>query len=274
MAERDEVVSLDVPWLPHAGDSMPVVSQYEWFVAITYRAAVSTGHFGQRVLLQFDRCLVSQFGYPNDEALPGHPLYARGLTHYGIFEVKQSSWLDTMQEQNRQSFPEVTDWCAGLRHFVVTFHDSSFACLATDLEGSFVSWETREIVRRPRRPPDLKDNDARPANRLRSVGDVVPDDIRRGDEVPPYVTREMSADEALAHVLRWLDTSPSDEMLGRAALTQLEPLVDWHWRALEDDLLGLLAERADLRVIVRDCVFDDSVPDEVAERLYAAAAAR
>jgi hypothetical protein len=27
-------------------------------------------------------------------------------------------------------------------------------------------------------------------------------------------------------------------------------------------------------VIVRDCVFDDSVPDEVAERLYAAAAAR
>lgn len=91
--------------------------------------------------------------------------------------------------------------------------------------------------------------------------------------VPPYVTEAMTPSEAIAHVLRWLDTSPSDEMLGRAALTQLEPLVDWHWKVVESDLLRLLAERADLRTIVRGCVFDPSVPDDVAERLYVAAGA-
>jgi hypothetical protein len=83
----------------------------------------------------------------------------------------------------------------------------------------------------------------------------------------------MTPDEALAFVLRWLATSPDEEMLGRAALTQLEPLVDWHWREIEGELLVLLAERADLRTVVRDCMFDDSVPDDVAERLWAAAAA-
>jgi hypothetical protein len=82
----------------------------------------------------------------------------------------------------------------------------------------------------------------------------------------------MSPDEAVATVLCWLDTSPSDEMLGRAALTQLESLVDWHWREVEDELLRLLPERADLRAIVRGCWFDESVPDEVVDRLLAAAA--
>lgn len=93
-------------------------------------------------------------------------------------------------------------------------------------------------------------------------------------DIPPYVTQEMTPSEAIAHVLRWLDTSPTDEMLGLAALTQLEPLVDWHWEVIESDLLPLLAERSDLRTIVRGCMFDRSVPDEVVDRLRAAAEAR
>ena len=49
----------------------------------------------------------------------------------------------------------------------------------------------------------------------------------------------MSATEAIEFALSWLDTSPDEEMLGRSALTQMEPLVDWHWRELEDYLLLL-----------------------------------
>ena len=60
-----------------------------------------------------------------------------------------------------------------------------------------------------------------------------------GSVWPPYVTREMSATEAIEFALSWLDTSPDEEMLGRSALTQMEPLVDWHWRELEDYLLLL-----------------------------------
>lgn len=91
--------------------------------------------------------------------------------------------------------------------------------------------------------------------------------------VPPYVTQEMTAGEAIELVLRWLDTAPDDEMLRRATLTQFEPLVDWHWRQIEGELLTLLSERADLRMMARGCMFDPSVPDDVAERIDAAARA-
>ncbi len=93
------------------------------------------------------------------------------------------------------------------------------------------------------------------------------------DRVPPYVTRNMAPSEAIEFVVGWLDTEPDDEMLELAAMTMLEPLVDWHWRTIERELLALLAERADLRKVVRICWFDASTPDEVAERIYSAAQA-
>ena len=89
-------------------------------------------------------------------------------------------------------------------------------------------------------------------------------------EWPPYVTWGMTADEALEFVLAWLDTGPDEEMLGRSALTQMEPLVDWHGAELEERLLSLIATRADVRYVIRGCMFDDDA-DSVAERLYAAA---
>jgi len=89
-------------------------------------------------------------------------------------------------------------------------------------------------------------------------------------EWPPPVTSDMTADEALEFVLAWLDTGPDAEMLSRSALTQMEPLVDWHGAQLEDRLLSLIATRADVRYVVRCCMFDDD-PDGVARRLDAAA---
>jgi hypothetical protein len=81
----------------------------------------------------------------------------------------------------------------------------------------------------------------------------------------------MSPQDALAFVLAWLDTGPDDEMLGRAALTQLEPLVDWHWAAVSDELIHLMATRPDLRRVVDGCMFDPSGPSAVQQALWRAA---
>jgi hypothetical protein len=78
-------------------------------------------------------CHVSQFGYPNDEALPGHPLSGKGLTAYGIFEVINSNWVKQLTEQNRVAFPKTPD--SKQRHFIIVFHDSSFECIADRIEG-------------------------------------------------------------------------------------------------------------------------------------------
>jgi hypothetical protein len=86
---------------------------------------------------------------------------------------------------------------------------------------------------------------------------------------PPYVPSEVGPEAALAFVLEWLDTGPSDDMISRSALTQMEPLVDWHWETIGADLLQLMRSRPDLRLAVRGSMFD--VPRPVADALHRAA---
>ncbi len=144
MAEADVVIPLDVPWGLDPDVPDPVVLQGESMLVLVARASRPSGHFGEDVVLTFEHCRISCFGYPNDEALAGHPLAQRGLGHYGIFEVLGSSWINVLAGRNRVAFPSAT-WPSGepLRHFVVTFHDSTFECLASSMDAQF-SAEPRE----------------------------------------------------------------------------------------------------------------------------------
>jgi hypothetical protein len=91
-------------------------------------------------------------------------------------------------------------------------------------------------------------------------------------EWPPYVPRETAAPEALAFVVAWLDSGKwSEDMLAASALTQMEPLVDWHWAELTDELLGLMSTRWDVCRVVQGSMFAPDVPDEVQAMLYRAA---
>lgn len=138
MGEENVVVTLDVPWRVDPGASAPVVLHGGSSTVIVANASVSAGHEGESVVLSFEGCVVSRFGYSNDEALPGHPLSKRGLGYYGIYEVLNSSWILELQRQNRDAFPN-TDWPAGppVHHFVATFHDDTFECIALRLDGRF-----------------------------------------------------------------------------------------------------------------------------------------
>src|SRR5437016_5064603 len=78
----------------------------------------------------------------------------------------------------------------------------------------------------------------------------------------------MAPAEALAFLGRFLDGRPDDDTLCAAALTIVEPLIDWHWAVVEDDFVALMRERPELRKIVSCCDFDASVPEAVRERLY------
>ena len=89
--------------------------------------------------------MLAKFGYPNDEALSGHPLYSKGLGFYGTFEVIGSSWARNVVAQNRVVFPSTSDDYAG-RHFIVTFHDSMFECLAHKLEAELTTKNRSQIV--------------------------------------------------------------------------------------------------------------------------------
>jgi dienelactone hydrolase len=70
------------------------------------------------------------FGGPKDEALHGHPLHGRGLEPYGAFEVKRSTWISELEQMNSVHERHDPRRYARLRHFVFTFHDTPFECVA------------------------------------------------------------------------------------------------------------------------------------------------
>lgn len=108
---------------PAAGDPGPQLSADEHHVRLTYQAEDAS-----RVEVRFDGWDVS-FGSPNDEALCGHPLYARGVGYYGVFEVLHSPWIAALERANRVHSQHDPSRFADLRHIVITFHDSTFECV-------------------------------------------------------------------------------------------------------------------------------------------------
>jgi hypothetical protein len=103
----DRIIELDLGCVPAASVSGAVLVQAEYSVLLTSNA-MRPGVDGKweeagTALAEFPGCLLTRFGYPNDEARFGIPRYA-GVS-YGLYEVLGSSWLEDVSRQNRFSFP-------------------------------------------------------------------------------------------------------------------------------------------------------------------------
>ncbi|HRG15034.1 MAG TPA: hypothetical protein PLB00_03510 [Pseudomonadota bacterium] len=81
--------------------------------------------------VRFERPVAHFFGPPNDEAFTGHPLASRGLEPYGAYEVLSSSWIRTLEQMNSVHPYHRPEHFRELRHFVLSFHDTTFECIAT-----------------------------------------------------------------------------------------------------------------------------------------------
>ena len=101
----DRVVPLSMGMLPAADVPRPILLQNEddAYLVFDARSEVPNAPAGIATV-RLQGCLITRFGYPNDEALGGHPLYPRGLRFYGVFEVQDSSWVAQLQEQKSPMF--------------------------------------------------------------------------------------------------------------------------------------------------------------------------
>lgn len=144
---EEQVVELDVGCRPEAAVSGGLLIQTESEVHLLFNAMSLPGNaIGQSVSLgaaaiAFKRCALTRFGDPNDEGRMEHVLYDKGLRNigYAVCEVLHSRWAK--EEMDRQRATIVRIWGGRgaktyepepLRHFLVSFHDSTFECLATD----------------------------------------------------------------------------------------------------------------------------------------------
>jgi hypothetical protein len=89
-------------------------------------------------VLDFGAARAHYLGPPNDEAFGGHPLASRGLSPYGTFEVQDSSWIRRLIEMNSVHPRHDPALFAGLRHFILCFHDETFECVAKGFDVTVV----------------------------------------------------------------------------------------------------------------------------------------
>lgn len=141
--ERDTVRKLDLPEMdPNA--PYPHVTADEHEMRLSYDLAPEDWDAPKwrRIEITFQGGpQYVYFGGPNDEALDGHPLYSRGLEPYDVFEVINSSWIRSMERMNSVHPSHNPARFQRLKHYIFTFHDSTFECIA---EGFAVRDVTNE----------------------------------------------------------------------------------------------------------------------------------
>ncbi len=127
----DEVVELDD--IPHSsvGAPCPEMIAGEHILLVKYFVQDQHPESDEAASVRFNSPYAHQFGPPNDEALNAHPLYERGLRPYGSFEVINSSWIRTLEKMNAvHPLHDRKRFMKGKRHFILTFHDTTFECIA------------------------------------------------------------------------------------------------------------------------------------------------
>jgi hypothetical protein len=81
-------------------------------------------------LVEFERCVCTKMGTPNDEVLHGHPLYGKGLAGYEAMTVENSNWLKELEKINSVHDAYNPESWRRLKHYILPFHDSTFECVA------------------------------------------------------------------------------------------------------------------------------------------------
>lgn len=130
--ERDSVRKLDLPQMD-PNTPYPHVTADEHEVRLSY--GLHPGDWNARKWSRIEVRFYGgpqyvYFGLPNDEAIEGHPLYKRGLSPYDVFEVVNSSWIRSLERMNSVHWRHDPATFQQLKHYIFTFHDSTFECIA------------------------------------------------------------------------------------------------------------------------------------------------
>lgn len=80
--------------------------------------------------VSFERPYAHFFGPPNEEAIGGHPLAKYGLSPWAAFEVSNSEWIKELCKRNSIHPYHKDSMFEDYRHFIFTFHDTTFEVLA------------------------------------------------------------------------------------------------------------------------------------------------
>jgi hypothetical protein len=85
-------------------------------------------------VIRFARPHAHFLGPPDEEVIHTHPYAALGLSPCNAFEVEHSDWIAALCARSRRSSRHAEARFEALRHFIFTFHDTTFEILANGFE--------------------------------------------------------------------------------------------------------------------------------------------
>jgi len=87
-------------------------------------------------IVRFSRPYFHMFGPPNVETFDGHPLANQGLHPYGVFRVEKSSLIRSLERMNSVHEHHNPATFDAMTHYIFSFHDSTFECVAESMEAA------------------------------------------------------------------------------------------------------------------------------------------
>jgi hypothetical protein len=81
-------------------------------------------------VVEFERCICTKMGNPNEEVLHGHPLSGKGLEGYRALSVVNSPWIKELEAINSVHSCYKAEYWRDYKHYILPFHDSTFECVA------------------------------------------------------------------------------------------------------------------------------------------------
>jgi hypothetical protein len=153
----DRVMEVHDAPLPDSGASLPFLMSDENHLLLAYMVSefdevvnsnvriMTPDSKGYVALVEFSQPFAHMCGPPNDETFLGHPLAERGLRPYGVFEVLDSSWIRQLEAMNKRHSQHSHSRSA-LRHYIFSFHDSTFECIAQALAVNLREGSVRDAM--------------------------------------------------------------------------------------------------------------------------------
>ncbi|KAF0248956.1 MAG: hypothetical protein FD167_1645 [bacterium] len=159
---EEYVVNYDLGCIPDISDSKEIVLQISQTTFLMFKALSpiisTTGNYLELgiAILNCQGCLITKFGYPNEENLSTHPLFPKGLDEcLGVGEVVNSLWKTAIMEKysimsNTRTKPTdntlANNTFNNYKHFIFVLKDNTFECVAKNLLVIFSQKSYLDII--------------------------------------------------------------------------------------------------------------------------------
>jgi hypothetical protein len=115
-----------------AGAPVPALYSDKTGLTCAYVIGATHSESGSTGVLHLDGVLYYSMGYPNDEALNAHPLYANGLGFYGFYVIEHSPLIAELDHRNQVHQRHVAGaYMRRFRHWIITFHGETLEVVAS-----------------------------------------------------------------------------------------------------------------------------------------------